>query len=367
MGFDFDDLEEEVKDRAEKGELDEFQLKTLQEKAQIPDDYAGGYLWPLRRNRHFPGYDVLPEKLQANLAKDFQGKGIRLRFFVFYGAGDSFPFWAQFMTDAPDWVEVAIYEWPSHGSRDEDELPGTIDGLALDAIEGLRETLQQHAVGGPLEGAPFVFSGHSIGALIMTAVAEKAKTQLGVEPRCLIVMDRAAPQHSFASDFGAKLLAEDSRDFIRIFNPSVYKMWDQADKESADGKRKEKMLIMWQNDIKFQHTGTMPEGFHLFRCPIHVFVAMQNWSMDSEEACNMMDPATLSWHKEHCSILGSAPNSSALFEYKCYEDWQGWTTRECTVHKMDVDHVSLKRDKVFITKLWSIFSEYMAEVQAEEQ
>lgn len=357
--IDFDDIDETAAQLAEQGELSEVALQALgKEGVEPPKPYKGGWLWPMKRNSRFPDYDCLPEKLQANVGKSWQGRGCRLRLIIFYGAGDSFPFWASFMTDCPEWVETAVYEWPAHGSRESEDRPANVDGLVADAMTGLEHMFKQHAAGGKLEGAPFVLMGHSIGVLIMLGVAERAKANWGLEPSCCVVMDRGAPQHPLCSDFGAELLQRDSLDFIRIFNPQVFNMFMQAKAKGRDeDSTAARMCKMWQEDIKYQQN-VKPEGFHMFRCPLHVFVAMQNWSMDSEEAVAAMDPATLAWHKERAAILGSKEGSQALWDFPCYEDWRRWTTDRFELHTMDQDHAAMKLDKKFAKQLWDIIKPY---------
>eukprot|EP00416_Gambierdiscus_australes_P028160 CAMPEP_0171084896 /NCGR_PEP_ID=MMETSP0766_2-20121228/18603_1 /TAXON_ID=439317 /ORGANISM="Gambierdiscus australes, Strain CAWD 149" /LENGTH=231 /DNA_ID=CAMNT_0011542429 /DNA_START=98 /DNA_END=793 /DNA_ORIENTATION=+ len=230
-------------------------------------------------------------------------------------------------------------------------------------MEGLALNFQQHTKGGKLAGAPFVLMGHSIGVLIMLGVAERAKAQYGLSPVCVVVMDRGAPQHPLCSDFGARLLERDSLDFIRIFNPQVHHLYVQSKNKNGDDKESKpwKMCKMWMEDIKYQQQ-TKPEGFHVFHCPLHVFVALQNWSMDSKEAVDAMDPATLAWHKERCAILGSKETSQALWDFDCYEDWRRWTTEAFNLHSLDQDHAAMKTDKRFAKQLWDILKAYQCSV-----
>uniref|UniRef100_A0A7S2DZJ1 Thioesterase domain-containing protein n=1 Tax=Alexandrium andersonii TaxID=327968 RepID=A0A7S2DZJ1_9DINO len=236
-------------------------------------------------------------------------------------------------------------------------------------MEGLQPMFKQHAKGAKLEGAPFVLMGHSIGVLIMLGVAERVKAVWGLEPSCIIVMDRGAPQHPLCSDFGARLLERDSLDFIRIFNPQVYGMYMQSKAKGGEDKENNtawKMCNMWMEDIKYQQN-TKLEGFHVFRCPVHVFVAMQNWSMDSEEAMAKLAPDVLAWHKERCAILGSKEHSQALWDFECYEDWKRWTTEGCELHKLDQDHALMKTDRRFARQLWDILKEYQCSVEVSKE
>lgn len=356
--IDFDDIDEAAADLiAAGGELDESAAAALGSAVEGPGEYAGGYLWPFPHNKQFPGWDQLPERLKKTTFPEERRSTLqRIRLFMFYGAGDSFMMWYQFIAECPDWVDVAVYEWPSHGTRDTEEHPKHVDEVVADAMEGLSKALKQHAKGGQLEGAPFALCGHSIGVLIALGVGERAKALYGIEPSAFIVMDRAAPPYPLASDYGLKLLEENDEEFIDIFNPQVSQMAAAAGNETTM-----KMKRMWCDDIKFQND-TKPEGWHIFRCPVHVFIAMQNWVFDSEQVVSQMDEKTLEWHKKRCAILGSSKESQALWDFERYGEWSRWTNEESNLHQLDEDHAALKRSKVFTKKLWQILSEFKAKL-----
>mmetsp|Transcript_94060 Transcript_94060/g.166604 ORF Transcript_94060/g.166604 Transcript_94060/m.166604 type:complete len:372 (-) Transcript_94060:121-1236(-) len=364
--IDFDDLDEEAAARADAGDLDEVAAAALG-LPEAPDEYPGGYLWPCPRNLYFPNFRVLPERMQ-DAFEDYTRHMAQIRLFCFYGAGDSFAAWSQWIVDTPGWVEAVVFEWPSHGTRDEEPHPEHVDDFVNDAFEGLQSALKQHAKGGPLEGAPFALLGHSIGVLIMLGVAKKMKYSLGLEPCSVYVLDRAAPQHRICSDFGYKLLEEeDAQEFIRIFNPQPYFLYEKA-KESergdVDGKAW-KMLKMWMDDMKLQNH-TKPEGWHQFKCPVHVFVAMQNWISDDPAVIAKMSTAEHKFYKERCSILNS--KASGLWDYEMYEDWQSWAFPDrFFVHKLDTDHTTLRRLPAMLEILWKTLDEFKAKEGAPVQ
>lgn len=357
--IDFDEIDDAAAERLAAGELDDGALAAMG-MTEPPDDYKGGILVPIPRNRHFPGLDTLPEKIRANF--EDKHRVPRIRLFVFYGAGDSFPFWAQFAVDVAEWIDVAVYEWPSHGSRDSEVLPAHCDGLVDDAMEGLEGILSQHAKGGSIEGAPFALLGHSIGVLIMLGVARQAKARFGLEPSAIFAFDRAAPQHRLCSDFGLQKLEEDPADFIRIFNPQPWYLYEKtkaSETGDKDGKAW-KMLKMWMDDIKLQNH-TKEVGFHLFKCPIHIFVAMQNWTLDARGELAKLDPAMKAAALERSSILNSKADSSGLWDYAMYEDWRDWgLASQCHIHDIDADHVGVRRDVKVLDTMWSVLSEARA-------
>jgi len=359
--MDFDDLDEVAADRIAAGELDDAALAAIG-MPEPPDDYKGGILLPLPRSRQFPGLDVLPEKMRATF--EDKHRVPRVRLIVFYGAGDSYPFWAQFVVEAADWVDVAVYEWPSHGSRDSEALPSHCDGLVADAMEGLEAVFSQHAKGGSVEGAPFALLGHSIGVLIMLGVARQAKAKFGLEPSAVFAFDRAAPQHRLCSELGLVKLDEDPADFIRIFNPQPWYLYEKV-KASENGDKDGKtwrMLQMWMDDIKLQNH-TKAVGFHLFKCPMHIFVAMRNWTLDSREMLAKLDPAMKVAAVERSSILNSKEDSHGLWNYSMYEDWRDWSLAgQCYIHNIDADHVAVRRDTKVLDTIWSALAEVRADL-----
>jgi len=242
---------------------------------------------------------------------------------------------------------VSIYEWPSHGTRKDESACEHVDDLIVDAAEGLASTFKEHAKGGSLEGAPFAFMGHSIGVLIMVGVAERAKRLYGLEPCCCFVMDRAAPNYGLCSSLGSDILNRDAKDFVRIFNPAVYETHAKTQKENTLS-----MLRMWMADIRYQNQ-PKPEGFHYFRCPVHVGVAMLNWANDDPAVRSKMDEKTKTWHQEWCSIVNSSESSSAIWDFSMYEDWSRWSN-DCHIHKMEIDHTNLKTHAPFFQILFGV-------------
>merc|ERR1712146_259330 len=110
------------------------------------------------------------------------------------------------------------------------------------------------------------------------------------------------------------------------------------------------MLKMWMDDIKLQNC-TKDPAYYMFKCPVHVFVAMQNWIQDSRQVFVGLDssgtgPGSQHHVLERRRILGSEPDSSALWDYSHYEDWEQWAAHgNVKVHKIVSDHVQVRNDK----------------------
>mmetsp|Transcript_41261 Transcript_41261/g.128231 ORF Transcript_41261/g.128231 Transcript_41261/m.128231 type:complete len:352 (-) Transcript_41261:171-1226(-) len=341
--MDFDDLDEAVERARESGDVDDPGAAAVLGVPPPPGPFKGGYLMRIPRSVQVPSWELCPKDVQSKFKKEKE-KLSQMRLFVFYGAGDSYPAWVSFLSEAPLWCDAVVYEWPSHGIRREEPLPTDVDGLVSDALEGLKSSFKQHARGQCMAGAPFALVGHSIGALILTGIAHKVRHMFGIEPDCCFILDRAAPHHALCSELGAKMLREDPERWIRIFNPMVNSF--PADDE---GKR---MLNMWIGDMKFQEEGAKPLGFHEFHCPLHVCVALGNFMFDSREAQAKMRKEDREWHEQRAAILGSRPGSSALWDHSAYEDWAQWTSDTCTIHDFEVDHNMIKAYRGFHELLW---------------
>jgi len=323
-----------------------------------PRAYKGGILPLIPRSMRVPGTSELPEKvrkLQVEVEETAFPRTPLIRLFVFYGAGDSCAFWAQFAAEAPQWVEVATCEWPSHGIRPEEEHPFHVDKLVDDLMIGLTPALEQHATGGRIEGAPFALIGHSIGALVMVGIGQRARAKLGIEPAAVFVLDRAAPHLPICSEFGAKIMAEDGVRFISLFYPPVFQA---AQKD----KNKEAALQMWVDDIRLQEH-TKPEGFHIFRCPMHVFIAMENFG---DVNTTGMDTETRKLLELSSAILSSKKGSHAPWDRPRYDEWRRWTVGGCHMHEIDANHIGIKGNKRMREILWETLDELKVSPMASE-
>lgn len=342
--IDFDDLDEAVEAAVAAGEsLSEAALAARA-------GYCGGFLPAIPRSPpHLPGFEDLPMKLQKNFPEDVE-RQVQIRLFVFYGAGDQFAGWSHFMREAPSWCEVAVHEWPFHGIRENEPPACSLDELVIDAMEGLRPALKQHARGGCIAGAPFAFAGHSIGVLQMIRVAAQVRATYGMEPAAVFVIDRASPEHSLSSERGREMIQDDLEQFVCIIDPRVAQQSKQLNE--VKGRR---LLKMWQ-ELRFQDSTMLP-GWHQFHCPLHVFIAMQNWMEDAPEIRRAMTHDQRQWHEYRASLLGSRADSYALFDRTAYDTWKSWASAECHFHEIDANHVGIKSHESFKNILWRTLGE----------
>eukprot|EP00428_Durinskia_dybowskii_P064577 CAMPEP_0170363488 /NCGR_PEP_ID=MMETSP0117_2-20130122/4881_1 /TAXON_ID=400756 /ORGANISM="Durinskia baltica, Strain CSIRO CS-38" /LENGTH=258 /DNA_ID=CAMNT_0010617953 /DNA_START=113 /DNA_END=889 /DNA_ORIENTATION=+ len=197
-----------------------------------PQPWTGGFLPPMRNIAHLsrrflPSRADMPTYLPTVTMEERPPQGVRARLFLFYGAGDSVGAWLTFLQSdkLPEWLDVAIYESPGHGQRKEEEVRRCLAESAREAYDMVADVLKEHARGGSIEGAPFAFAGHSMGAQVAAEVAMLVKRQLGLEPICFFAIDRAPPHLKIYTEEGERLLGLDEpSEFFEGFNPTIHKM-----------------------------------------------------------------------------------------------------------------------------------------------
>eukprot|EP00747_Dinoflagellata_sp_TGD_P218683 gnl/TRDRNA2_/TRDRNA2_90892_c0_seq1.p1 gnl/TRDRNA2_/TRDRNA2_90892_c0~~gnl/TRDRNA2_/TRDRNA2_90892_c0_seq1.p1 ORF type:complete len:339 (+),score=55.21 gnl/TRDRNA2_/TRDRNA2_90892_c0_seq1:74-1090(+) len=332
--MDFDDLEEAVGNR--------------------PGPYESIYYFPkIQRSYRLPGRKDLPEKIQSGLPDEVD-RSVLIRAFAFYGAGDIVVAWADLECKVPIYAELATHEWPSHGVREDEACPATLDDLATDAIKALMPSLEEHAKGGRLEGAPFVFIGHSIGNKVMSWVARRIWDDMGLEPVAVFAMDSAPPHMPLFSEYGQQQMKEDGVDFMRRYNSQIYNT-----AQLAKGERGQKMLDMWLKDLVFS-VDTREVGFHKFNCPVHVMRALRNWHFDLVKASKDATPEALKAHADRDALMWSSKGSAADCDMDHYKEWQEWTTGECTIHDVDTDHMGVRNHPDTWALIWKVCDELKA-------
>jgi len=111
------------------------------------------------------------------------GATLRLFCFPFAGGGpQTYYGWSQGL---PPTIEVCPVQFPGRGSR-----------LAERPLSHLSHLIQILARGlAPELGKPFVFFGHSLGALLSFELARQLRRDYGLQPAHLFVSAGSAPQH----------------------------------------------------------------------------------------------------------------------------------------------------------------------------
>lgn len=106
-----------------------------------------------------------------------------LRLFCFPHAGGSawvFRRWSSWM---PAEVEVCAIQLPGHGNRIREPAFAEFEPLVENMAASLQTEMQR----------PFVFFGHSLGALLAFELARRVRDRIGAEPLCLVVSGHNAP------------------------------------------------------------------------------------------------------------------------------------------------------------------------------
>lgn len=292
----------------------------------VPTDY----LPPMPRNFRLPGLDAIPERIREAYPKDPDRK-ICIRAIVLYGAADTWMSWAQTCITAPDFLEMVVYEWPSHGSREEEDNPSNLEKLANDAFRALKPILEQHMPGGRVENAPFAFVCHSVGCLLGVVLSKKIKDELNLEPATVVMLDRGPPHLPMFSEYGRRRMVEDKEDFFLWYNKMV---WDNF--KRWPGEKGDKILQGWWEDVK--HANDYREvGFYKFDCPLLVIRAMKNDFLNLIAKAPDASAEVVEAQKKRDELMISPEGDAKDFGFEQFEDWKLWAD-DLTIEDVDVDH-----------------------------
>ncbi len=126
---------------------------------------------------------------------------LRLRLFCFHHAGGAANVFRDWGTKVPKGVEVCPVQLPGHSTRMGEPLP-----------TNLRQVISEAAVGlAPELTVPYVFLGHSLGALVAYELAHELGHTGKAGPRHLIAAARVAPSVAVP---GSSIHALPDDDFI---------------------------------------------------------------------------------------------------------------------------------------------------------
>jgi len=234
-------------------------------------------------------------------------------------------------------IEMATYEWPGHGVREKEQLLKTLDDLRDDAFEALKEIM---------DTGSFAVLGHSIGCLLATAVCERARRELNVEPLYAIMLERGAPQFPVLSPSGQDMLRNRIDEFLGAYGVAFV---------AAIGGEHGK--AMWQHDMELENDNR-EVGWYKFSCPILSACAMRNYGLVMNE--DKLDEKNKMFKKvreEQVSYYGTSYN----FSKDMYVAWNEWTTHKdgAQVLYVDADHYGVKTDKEVRRVMWRSLRELL--------
>lgn len=329
--MDFDDLEEEAEKRLADGEEVEGYVRTNN---QAP---TGTVLPEIAHSERLPSETHLPEKAQATLTGEVPDRSSSRKIYLLacYGAGDAcMSGWIQMAREAPAQVEMAIYEWPGHGVREEEPFQTSVEAAAQDIFLTFRAAM---------DAGPFALIGHSIGVTLCMAVAHIAKRELGVEPLLFFALERGPPCYGVLNDIGVELLRGDIKAFMDLYTPQLARMIQNIDSPDCAPNIK-RVAKMWQNDLEFEQSDMdSPMRRHVFNCDIHVFVAMKDLADVAEK--DLSDRAAIGRIKRS--------EDAWNFSRETFNDWSQWTTKKATIHEYDDTHFRIKSREDVKRVIWT--------------
>lgn len=134
------------------------------------------------------------KKFFFNASKNQQG-AIRLVCFPYAGAGGGvFKGWES---QLPDWVDLMVAELPGRGARFGEPLLFNMNDVVAQMADDFLHYMEK----------PFVFFGHSLGALVCFELCKELRARALAEPEVLIVSGRRAPHCPTDSQY--HLLSDD--------------------------------------------------------------------------------------------------------------------------------------------------------------
>lgn len=276
-----------------------------------------------------------------------------LRLLCVHGVADSLSQdWYQFELDAPTNMEVAMHEFPGHGHREKEPICGGLDELSDDCFEAFKEAM---------DTGTFALLGHSIGCLIVTKVAKRAREELGVEPVMVFMVERGAGQFPLFTEDGFKRLHDDPIPFMTIYQPSVVSFYNSA---GAVGQR---TLDMWQKGW-FAENETLEPSYHTFKCPVKAIFAEH--MVRQEHKFDDLDPYTKILIEDEGKYFNVKREDGTCFTghfpFHTFEEWVHWTEFTDTFKVIECkacDHMNIKASRYFkdtifdnlrdVIKLWS--------------
>jgi len=299
---------------------------------------TGTILDPILRSSRVPGVGDLPWLVQKRLPPvlgEAKVRQAKLRLLCMMGAADNVcQEWCFMEEDAPEFIEMATHEPPGHGLRKDEPICKTLEDFGNDAFEGFKDAM---------DTGPFVLLGHSIGCLVATYVAERAKRELNVQPLLAIMIERGAPHIPAFSEYGYDLLKSDPVKLMQIRDPSTAKSFNTPLGEQA--------LRMWSNDLLLEND-TRPIGWYQFPCPILVLrcPAQKLAELDTEKREELLEAC-----KDHFAIH-SERDFMGHFGKEWCEAWSEWTSHPKGAEVMciqDSNHMSIKSHTAGRAKIWS--------------
>lgn len=255
----------------------------------------------------------------------------------------------DFVNNGAQWCDVVVYEYKGHGTRDEEEFDKTYEDRAEDAWESLLPAFQQQSPGGPAEGCPFAFYCHSAGTVPTCLIAARLRKELNLEPTVVFIVDQAPPNVPFLNAKGYSLMCKDTPSDLES-SPEWMKIWC-PDISRMKGKNKlgDEIYSRWSYGMRFLEDfyRKAEEGFHIYHCPIYVFVGITREMTQAAYKSGQMNKVAAEQWKEFLKI-------SSVTREDFYK-WKNWTTESCEFVDIVASHDSIWYHPEADLKLWQEF------------
>lgn len=179
--------------------------------------------------------------------------GAALKLFCFPYAGGNTATFHNWHQDLPTRVEIYPVQLPGRGLRLREGLFTRMDALISEMMQALR----------PFLNCDFAFFGHSMGALIAFELARALRAHHDLEPKCLFVAGRRAPQ--MPDEIAGAYALPDDEFIVRLQNLN-----GTPGEVLNNPEMLEFVLPIIRADFELVQTYTYREGPRL-SCPIKAF------------------------------------------------------------------------------------------------
>ncbi|HKV41007.1 MAG TPA: alpha/beta fold hydrolase [Blastocatellia bacterium] len=193
---------------------------------------------------------------------------VELNLFCFPYAGGTAMVYRDWSARLPPSVRVMAVEMPGRGNRLKEPPFTSMSTL----VAALAEVIK------PLLDVPFVFFGHSMGAIIAFELAKRLRSDRNCEPRLLVVSGRRAPQIPDSKPIKYDLPKEEFMEELRRIDGTPKEVLEHAE-------LMELMLPLLRADFQLIRTYQYTADTRL-RCPISAYGGLE----DDEETRELMLP-----------------------------------------------------------------------------
>lgn len=188
-----------------------------------------------------------------------------VRVFCFHYAGGNANIFRGWDNAAPDDIHIVPVELPGHGSRLGEPLLDSISDIVRATAQGIAGYLDK----------PFVFFGHSMGALISFELARFLRRYFLPQPMHIFVSAHAAPHLSKDREPIHRLPEDELTHKLKSLNGT-------PDAVLTNPELRELFLPIIRNDFKACETFTFKPGLPL-TCPITVYGGIDDADVGKEE------------------------------------------------------------------------------------